>query len=60
MNDNDTDLPPYADPAVAFGIRVDALSNDIISQIENEDDHFTMIAGIIANLAAYLADTVEG
>lgn len=60
MNDNDTDLPPYADPAVSFGIRVDMISQQIIDDIEGDDDHFTMIAGIIANLAAYLADTVEG
>ncbi len=57
MNDK---LPPYADPAVAFGIRIDARSADIISQVAGDDDHFTIIAGIIANLAAYLADTVEG
>lgn len=44
----------------AFGARIDAISQEIIDSLEGEDDHFTMIAGIIANLAAYLADTVEG
>lgn len=61
MNDHDTPAPPpYADPAVPFGIRVDAYTNQIIDDLQDDDDRFGFIAAIIANLAAYLADTVEG
>lgn len=58
MNDH-TDTPAYADPAIAFGIRVDAYTNQIIDDLQDDDDRFGFIAAIIANLAAYLAGEVE-
>jgi len=38
---------------------IDTLSQSMIDGTADHDDHFSIIAGIIGNLAQYLADTVE-
>lgn len=42
-----------------FQERVNEKSQEIIKSLEDDEDHFSFIAGIIGNLAEYLADTVE-
>jgi len=42
-----------------FKDRINAKSQEIIDSLADDEDHFSMIAGIIGNLADYLADTVE-
>lgn len=39
--------------------KAEALAGEVILQATNEDDRFTIVAGVISTLAQYLADTVE-
>lgn len=40
-----------------FGTKVDQLSNEIIDRVKDDDDQFALLAGIISNLATYMAET---